>query len=480
MNLRRFLSALSAVSVLSASLFGQTLPIFNSRITGTAEVKSGGEIEIESGATLDVQSGATVSFGDPLSLANGGLGVALTDPGADRLPFWDDSEGEIAWLTIGTGLTVSGTTLSAEGFANPMEAAGDLIIGGESGAAAKLAIGTTGQVLTVVDGAPAWDDAAAGAALPAEPTEGDLAYFDGEAWASLAIGTNGQVLVVDTGAPAWDDAPTSGFANPMTTAEDLIVGGTDGAAERLGVGSEGQVLKVVSGAVAWGTDSTGSGSLPGEPSAGDLAYYDGEDWVSLAIGTAAQVLTVNSGATAPEWDDAPSTIGAHTIYIPAGAMLPSTSAGCAELAIVEISAGQPDVATLDFDASTEEYAQFSVAMPKSWDLGTLTVEFLWSHASTDTNFDVTWGAQAVAISNDDALGASYGTAQTVSDTGGTANDLYVSAATGAITAGGTPAAGDVLFFRVYRDADDSGDNLAVDARLHGVRILYTTDAETDD
>jgi hypothetical protein len=36
----------------------------------------------------------------------------LTDPGADRLAFWDDSAGKVEWLELGTGLSVSGTTLS--------------------------------------------------------------------------------------------------------------------------------------------------------------------------------------------------------------------------------------------------------------------------------------------------------------------------------------------------------------------------------
>lgn len=40
----------------------------------------------------------------------------LTDPGADRILFWDDgSPNELAWLTVGTGLTLTGTTLTASG-----------------------------------------------------------------------------------------------------------------------------------------------------------------------------------------------------------------------------------------------------------------------------------------------------------------------------------------------------------------------------
>lgn len=38
--------------------------------------------------------------------------LTLTDPGADRIGFWDDSAGTFEWLTIGTGLSISGTTLS--------------------------------------------------------------------------------------------------------------------------------------------------------------------------------------------------------------------------------------------------------------------------------------------------------------------------------------------------------------------------------
>lgn len=37
---------------------------------------------------------------------------ALDDPDADRILFWDDSEGAVGWLTVGSGLSLSGTTLS--------------------------------------------------------------------------------------------------------------------------------------------------------------------------------------------------------------------------------------------------------------------------------------------------------------------------------------------------------------------------------
>lgn len=46
--------------------------------------------------------------------------------------------------------------LTGTGMDNPMTAAGDIIIGGTSGAATRLAAGSEGQVATIVSGVPAW------------------------------------------------------------------------------------------------------------------------------------------------------------------------------------------------------------------------------------------------------------------------------------------------------------------------------------
>lgn len=39
----------------------------------------------------------------------------LVDPNADRIVFWDDSAGTLTFLTPGTNLSISGTTLNATG-----------------------------------------------------------------------------------------------------------------------------------------------------------------------------------------------------------------------------------------------------------------------------------------------------------------------------------------------------------------------------
>ena len=181
---------------------------------------------------------------------------------------------------------------------------------------------------------------------------------------------------------------------------------------------------------------------------------------------------VKSGSTAV------GLSGVHSIPIPATGMYTATTNGAAA-GSSESSSNKVMLKTFDFDKDTDEYVQFQVPMPKSWNEGTITAKFYWSHASTSTNFGVSWGIQGVAFGDSDALDAAFGTGIVVDDTGGTTDDVFVTAATGAVTIAGTPAAEDLVIFRVYRDVSDGNDTLAVDARLHAVKIDVTTDTGND-
>lgn len=68
-------------------------------------------------ATLAAGTGISVTGagteGRAATVALNHLGIeSLTDPNADRILFWDDSAGAAEWLTVGDGLTLSGTTLT--------------------------------------------------------------------------------------------------------------------------------------------------------------------------------------------------------------------------------------------------------------------------------------------------------------------------------------------------------------------------------
>ena len=203
---------------------------------------------------------------------------------------------------------------------------------------------------------------------------------------------------------------------------------------------------------------------------GTITITDGADGnINLAPnGTGA----VQAGGTAVK------VAGKETIWVPAMSMYPATTNGCADLDQTELTAQRPEVKALAFDASSDEYAQFAVAFPKSWNEGTVTFESFWSVAGTNTG-TVQFAVQGVAVSSDDTLDVAMGTAvtNTALAASGTANDLMKNVESGAITIGGSPAAGDECFFNIYRDV--SGDTQTGDARLLGIKLYYTTDAAND-
>ena len=170
--------------------------------------------------------------------------------------------------------------------------------------------------------------------------------------------------------------------------------------------------------------------------------------------------------------------GLETMWVPASAMY-ATTTNPAEAAQVETTALRPDMKVLDFDASTDEFAQFSVAFPKSWNEGTVTYQVYWTPSSTNTG-DCIFGLQGVAIGDGDTIDVAYGTAVNVTDAGiGTIEDQQVSAVSSAITIAGSPAVDQQTYFQLYRDANAGGDTFTGDARVLGIKIFFTTDAAND-
>lgn len=174
-----------------------------------------------------------------------------------------------------------------------------------------------------------------------------------------------------------------------------------------------------------------------------------------------------------------SPLGQQTIWVPAVAMYGRLTNGAAS-GTLETSTNRVMIRTLDFDTTTQEFAQFAIQMPKSWNESSLVCQFVWSHATTTTNFGVTWQIQAVALANADALDSAFSSNVAISDTGGTANTIYISEEASGVTVAGSPSAEEYIVFQVGRFVANTSDTLAVDARLHGVKIHYTIDAAKDD
>ena len=223
---------------------------------------------------------------------------------------------------------------------------------------------------------------------------------------------------------------------------------------------------------------TAKGSTPSViTTEGDLIIGDSGGAASrLPVGGANRV--VMSNGTTSSYVTGP--IGKHTVWVPAGAMKPTSSNGSATLTTVETTSGRPDLNVLDFDASSDEHAQFSIAFPKNWNKSTVTFQPYWTVSAAVTT-GVAIGLQCVSISAGEAISAAYGTAVVVTDdASGASGNLEVASESSAITCAGTPANDDITYFRIFRDVSDGNDDMSQDMRLIGSKVFYTIDTMADD
>ena len=241
-----------------------------------------------------------------------------------------------------------------------------------------------------------------------------------------------------------------------------------------------------------------TGDLYFNTSSNTLKVYNGSAWVAAAFDTSGALVAANNlsdvasaataltnlgvTSTAAELNQldgkVAKTAGKESIWIPAAAMYPSTTNPCSDLTQVETTALRPDLKVLDFAAAADDFAQFAIAFPKSWNEGTITYQPFWTVTGTNTGTMV-WQLGGIAVSSDDTINTAFGTlvATTALAHSGTSNDLMVSAESGAVTIAGSPAANDLCFFQINNDASASGQTGA--ARLLGVKLFFTTDAAND-
>jgi len=113
------------------------------------------------------------------------------------------------------------------------------------------------------------------------------------------------------------------------------------------------------------------------PNAGNIGSASDTDALAISSGGVVnftQQPTVSSAAV--------KVAGKETIWIPAAAMYPESTNGCADLTQVELSNG-PELKCLDFDKSSDEHAQFTIAFPKSWNEGTITFKAYFTATSRE-------------------------------------------------------------------------------------------------
>jgi len=495
----------------TTALVGTNLPLLfrdtglsiGSPTNGTLDIAADTILEITA-PTTNVIATTAVDFDTPAITANGTFTIGVDGTGHDVQFFgdtagshmiWDESADELA-LTAASKLSFhdaaggenivatsdghleinSGTTLDITAPTVDINASTTVNVDGATQLSGTLTVGVDDTGYDVI-----LFGAAAGAAMIWDQSEDSLLVRGATA---DAVGSSGRI-VLQTAQVAVADGDILGrvdFQAPLETqtgdarlvtasifAEadatftatvnhtDLVfTTASDGAAtEKLRIDSTGQV-----------TFADGAIDV-------NIASHDGTNGLALAgtvvTATAANLNLVTGAGTLKE-------VGKESIWVPANAMRPTVSNGCAAGADVETTAGRPDMFVLDFDKDADEFAQFAVAFPKQWNLGTVTFQVFWSGIAATSDCD--WSVQGVAMNDNQTIDVAYGTAVVVTDNvQGAVEELMVSAESGALTIAGTPADNDLCYFRIGRDV--SGDAMAGDARLHGIKIFFTTDAAND-
>jgi hypothetical protein len=244
-------------------------------VAGTLAVANGGTGIVSFGTGVAGALGQNVSGSGGIALTtspifttpNLGTPSAVTLTNASGLPL---STGVTGTLAIGNGGTGATTATTAFDALSPMTTLGDMIYEGAGPSATRLAIGTSGQILTVSGGIPSWQNA---------PASGVTTISFGSTGLTPSTATSGAVSVAGTLAIA-----NGGTGSTSTTYCSLTsnVTGTLPVAN----GGSGRASHTAYAVICGGTTTTGAQQ-------------------SIAsVGTAGQVLTSNGASALPTFQSA--------------------------------------------------------------------------------------------------------------------------------------------------------------------------------
>jgi hypothetical protein len=105
----------------SGSITSSGLTQSTARILGRTTASAGAIEEIQIGSGLSLSAGELSATGSGVTavgastadvLSVSGSDLVADDPNADRIVFWDDSESKLRYLEAGSGLSISGTTMT--------------------------------------------------------------------------------------------------------------------------------------------------------------------------------------------------------------------------------------------------------------------------------------------------------------------------------------------------------------------------------
>ena len=248
------ISMAAATTSVSGYLTSTDWNTFNSKQPAGTYVTSI-TVTSSNGLAGTVTSGATPAITLSTSitgiLKGNGTAISAATSGTDYAPatsgsaiLYGNGAGGFSSVTIGTGVSFAGGTLSATG----------------SGGTVTSVTGTA-PVVSSGGATPAISMAAATTSVNGYLTSTDWTTFNGKQ-AALVSGTNIKTVngttLLGSGDVGTITYAYGGTGQTTVTTGDLLYGSAANTWSKLAVGTTGQVLRVVSGAPAWGTDYVGT------------------------------------------------------------------------------------------------------------------------------------------------------------------------------------------------------------------------------
>jgi len=468
------------------------------------------------GASIDDTELTAEDFGDWTS-DGGEDGCTLDDDVVAAAEMADADHGEVTWAAgVATidAESIAINEMSDVTISGPSDA--DILVYDASPSAAWIdvpmssdcTIADTGAV-TIADNAVQGDDIS----LAAE-ANGDVMYYNGADWVVLAIGAAGQVLEVSAGGiPEWDTDNSGDVSGvPLLWTQDnddqntifpvsatrvsvdtvtcntVNVGGSYSLPE--GSAPDNYIIKSDGGTLVWEEDATGGAAGGAELWTQDSDYYNtispitstriSADNITASNITATTILAQNllevgtgSGGSID--------LGANTID--------DDLAGHLQFGVIDFPVQQAKVTTDTVSWVDGGESGWRFILPEGadqvltqgvwqfrcpYDYVTNAIVKLMYSVITEASVTVAIDASVWCISDGDSIDIdteSYDTAVELTGTS-PATQNYMDELTGTLDWADSMTAGDLVRFKIERDADSANDSGVANVAVHALQIIY--------